>query len=744
MKKSFKFGLFAAVVLSAFTYFPAMSQFKIDVDGQALISHFKHAERESKTKGVANLMSDKTILTIVSLGSQSAISEMEQNGCIIRDVMNDLAVVEMPISSLGDVSKLPSVNYISTQKEVSISNDMAREASGVNAIRAGVVDSSGKPLGYDVNGAGVVVGLMDTGLDPNHINFKASNGNSRVKGISQFTSSSGVKNQYLTPDEIANFTTETTGQTHGTHVLGIMAGSYADEANDYSGVATASDIYVSCGGLYDANIVLGVRDILEYAKSVGKPAVINLSLGNTAGSHDEYAYFAQYLDYYVNSYQPCPIITISSGNDAGKSIAIKKSLTKENNSFSTVMAFNASVSSTLSGNLDIYGDDSTPFVLKPFIYDMTNAEIVATLEPMYVTGTGFEKTFYCYETFDEMPIPALAQYFSGSIGIQSELANGSNRYHIAFSPKLKARTSTSYVFGFTVEGVPGHTVYAYHYSSLGTTFSTGNNPDFIAGGPDGTVNGIATGRRVAVVGSYNTRNSWKNFEGKEYGYYSNPSYQAGLISSFSSWGTLWDGRNLPHFVAPGSMISSSLNGYNMDSSSPSLDDPSVTKKVTANERTHYWGVMKGTSMASPFAGGVFALWKQVNPDLTIEDAVWIAQETATVDEFVTESGVKAGAGKLNAEAGLQMVLSGAGVESVIADGGTPFIVKTLDNNCFEVRSASNVRFNAKVYSVSGHLCQSVSAPDGFATIDCRALPKGVYLLTIEGSSFSGSRKIIVK
>lgn len=182
----------------------------------------------------------------------------------------------------------------------------------------------------------------------------------------------------------------------------------------------------------------------------------------------------------------------------------------------------------------------------------------------------------------------------------------------------------------------------------------------------------------------------------------------------------------------------------MDSSSPSLDDPSVTKKVTANERTHYWGVMKGTSMAAPFAGGVFALWKQVNPDLTIEDAVWIAQETATVDEFVTESGVKAGAGKLNAEAGLQMVLSVTGVESVIADGGMPFLVKTLDDNCFEVRSASDVRFNAKVYSVSGRLCRAVSAPDGFATIDCRALPKGVYLLAIEGSAFSGSRKIIVK
>ena len=182
----------------------------------------------------------------------------------------------------------------------------------------------------------------------------------------------------------------------------------------------------------------------------------------------------------------------------------------------------------------------------------------------------------------------------------------------------------------------------------------------------------------------------------------------------------------------------------MDSSSPSLDDPSVTKKVTANERTNYWGVMKGTSMASPFAGGVFALWKQVNPDLTIEDAVWIAQETATVDEFVTESGVKAGAGKLNAEAGLQMVLSGAGVESGIADGGTPFLVKTLNDNRFEVRSASDVSFNAKVYSVSGRMCRTISAPDGFATIDCRALPKGVYLLTIEGSSFSGSRKIIVK
>ena len=721
----------------------ATAQFKIDVEGQSLVNEYKMALREAISQGKPQSVGDRTILAIVKLSTPEAITEMEAKGCVVRDVMNDLSVVEMPVAQLESVSELPAVAFVSTQKEVSLQNDKAREASGVDAIRAGVVDTSGKPLGYDVDGTGVVVGLMDTGLDPNHVNFLKSDGTSRVKGITKFTGSNGNGVKYLTPSEIADFTTESVSATHGSHVLGIMAGSYSDGAHDYSGVATGADIYVACGALYDANIILGVRDVLEYAKSVGKPAVVNLSLGNTSGSHDQYSFFGQYLDYFVNSYEPCPIITISAGNDAQKSIAIKKTFTEVETSFSTVMAFDASKSSTLGGSIDIYGDDSTPFVVRPFIYNMTDAEIIAYLEPMKIDKAGVNTTFYCYETFDDEPIPELAEYFSGSIDVQSGVASGSDRFFVAFAPNLKARTSTSFVFGFTVEGSEGHTVYAYHYSSLGTTFSNGKRSDFTTGTADGTVNGLATGQRVAVIGSYNTRRNWPNFEGKTYGY-SSESFEVGRISSFSSWGTLWDGRNLPHIVAPGCVLSSSLNGYHMDSSSRSIDDAYVTQKVTANGRTNYWGTMMGTSMASPFAGGVFALWKQVNPDLTIEDAVWIAQETAKVDEFVSTAGVKAGAGKLDAEAGLMMVLSGAGVESVVANGQSPFLVKTLADNHFEIRSASDVPFAALVCSVSGAQTLTVAATDGVAFLDCSSMPKGVYVLKVAGQAFAGSRKIVVR
>lgn len=720
------------------------SQFKVDVHGQMLIDTHKAAEMAARHSEAPNVVDNPRTTAIIRLTDSSALDEIIRLGGNVLDSRFDMAIVDIPIGRLEQICNLSDVNHVDIQKEVSIMNDEARKASGVESIRSGVIDNNGIPLGYDVDGTGVVVGLMDTGLDPNHINFFDLNGKSRVKGITHFTGSTGASRKYTTAEEIAKFTTETTSQTHGTHVLGTMAGSYKDGQYDYSGVATGADIYVSCGSLFDSNLLLGIRDVLEYAQSVNKPAVVNLSIGNTSGSHDEFTVFGQYVEYLVNSYSPCPIITISAGNDAKKSIAIKKTFTADEKTFTTIVSFNPTISGQLTGSLEIYGDDSTPFIMRPVIYNKSNKEIVATLDAMTVAGAGFNKTFYCYETFDDYPIPELAEYFTGSIGIQSAVNTSSGRYYVTFAPNLTARTSTSYCFGFTIEGKAGHTVYAYHYSSKGTTFSDGGREDFTSGTADGTINGLACGRRVAVVGSYNTRVKWPNYEGKIYGYSKYPEYAVGLISDFTSWGTLWDGRNLPDFVAPGSMISSSLNAYNMESTSRGVSESGTTVISNVAGRNQYWGVMRGTSMAAPFAAGVFALWKQVNPELTVEDAVWIAKETAITDEYVDNVGVQAGAGKLDADAGIKMVLSGASVENVLENGGVPFLVKSSQDNCFEIQTAGNVDFVATVFSMSGVRVKSGRSVSGHLSLDCSNMQKGVYILSVHGKEFWGSKKIIIK
>lgn len=68
--------------------------------------------------------------------------------------------------------------------------------------------------------------------------------------------------------------------------------------------------------------------------------------------------------------------------------------------------------------------------------------------------------------------------------------------------------------------------------------------------------------------------------------------------------------------------------------------------VKVNGQHYYYGVMNGTSMATPVVTGIIALWLQANPDLTPADIVRIMQKlvvtTATLAVAIPTSGVPHG------------------------------------------------------------------------------------------------------
>ena len=107
------------------------------------------------------------------------------------------------------------------------------------------------------------------------------------------------------PTTINRFTTDSKSTFHGTHTMGIMAGSYngpavvaqqtadggvsvtADMQCPFYGVATESDIAAAaCGMLADMFIAYGTDFIIQYAEEMQQPYVINISLGSNTGPHD--------------------------------------------------------------------------------------------------------------------------------------------------------------------------------------------------------------------------------------------------------------------------------------------------------------------------------------------------------------------------------------------------------------------------------------------------------------------------
>ena len=118
----------------------------------------------------------------------------------------------------------------------------------------------------------------------------------------------------------------------------------------------------------------------------------------------------------------------------------------------------------------------------------------------------------------------------------------------------------------------------------------------------------------------------------------------------------------------------------------------VTDSTTLFGRKHYYGVDKGTSMAAPNVAGVIALWLQANPCLTTEDVRALIKETSYNDQYTTDvslipSGnvMQAGAGKIDALRGLQVITGTTDIQTAGADGrreATPATMYNAEGWCY--------------------------------------------------------------
>ena len=169
---------------------------------------------------------------IVTLQAGASAADLEQAGYTVIDNAADMAIVSLPMDMVETLAADSNVKYIDFGHQAAPLMDMAREASFVTPIHEGT-----EGLSRSYKGEGVYVGLYDTGLDPGHINFTDHDGNTRVKSI--YLVKSGSVSRYENAEDIASFTTDTQSESHGTHVLGIMAGARMSPAHMESVKATA-------------------------------------------------------------------------------------------------------------------------------------------------------------------------------------------------------------------------------------------------------------------------------------------------------------------------------------------------------------------------------------------------------------------------------------------------------------------------------------------------------------------------
>ena len=768
---------FLLLLALAFAVLPAASQSKLDLLSKAQLrtkrlelAKMSDSQFSQKMKALKRGLGvpNSNMLAIIRLNDGYTEQDLQNEGVTVLRSSHGFAFVAVPAEQVEKVSQLKCVRHMQLSRTMKPMLKNARALTGVDKIHQGL------NLTQAYTGKGVIAGIVDGGIDPNHINFQDADGNSRINHFEYLTidpnatsTDKCVIHKVYDATTINKFTTDDNSSYHGTHTMGIMAGGYRDElnvaeadvstglatissmANPYYGVAYESEIAAACGELYDIVIATGVEDILMYADKENKPSVINLSLGSNTGTHDGTGVINQFFDALAAEYNA--IICVSAGNEGDMNIACNKTFTSSDTQLkSFIEGYDAELTSgtryARAGSTEIYSNDNTPFEITCVVYNSSrnkNSKVFSLSIEDSTKGIGkYWVTSDDYKATDtDILDETLAKYFDGYIGMIWNYEEYSNRFQVVVDYMLINTDANDgrYKVGFIVTGKAGQRVDAYGDAQF-SYFSDNGIEGWDDGMNNGSISDLATGNSLLVVGSYNSASEWGALDGNMY----KATYDTEVneVTKFSSYGTLIDGRNLPHVLAPGAIIISSMSHYYEKAGY--TDEAATSAVVPTTSRKDSFGWAMGTSMASPHVAGAIALWLEADPDLTLNDVKEIIAQTAHKDQYtdLEPDQVKVGAGKFDAYEGLKEVIrrKEAGIGSVNADDNR-LVVQPTGERSFKVFLADAKNINTTVYTTMGACVLSQHAEGNEDTINLDALTPGYYVVNVNGRH---SKCIVVK
>lgn len=701
-------------------------------------------ERTMAAKTRSAVTVPETISAIVRLNDGEDVSVLREKGLDVRTTIGKFHIVSLPLDRAEEIAAMPEVFSMSFGEKSGVRMDVARRLSFSDQVNQGF-EFKGQQMSF--TGRGVVTGLYDMGLDPNHAAFRNADGSTRVKAVYLSKEQTGVT-AYTTPEAIAGFQTDAVGETHGTHVAGIMAGSrnvqgkYA-QANGsqvvrtegdipYYGVAYNSDLVIGCGDFYDSQIMEGVERVVAYARQSGQPAVVNLSLGNNSGSHDPNSETSQILDELSKD----AVICVAAGNEGEQPMAIQKNFSRmAGTTLNTFMSGATNDSWKLRYTAEFWSGTSETFDCELVIYDKLDQKVVSS-------KPATDGAFYSASNWPEFGEVYDA---ASSIRVASGVDKNTNRFYVLMSNTTQYKNgSSTKMLGVNIKGKSGEKCFAYINAGYNpeqeVVFSSQNVQGYIAGSPDGSINGFGCGKKILSVGSYTSRTSAPllgngNYTGRG---------TVGAISSFSSYGEV-DGDQLPMICAPGQQIVSSISQYWYENLKMTEND--INALSTSFDHTSPYYPMQGTSMATPFAAGVVALMLEARPDLSSEDIIWILRrkENATTDAQTNGVDFKRwGAGKINALKAVKAAIEHDAIGETFVDNlDRNFMVEYTGAKQYNIVVPGASVMNVTVYNLQGAAVLNATASGSTTALNASALASGIYVLVADTDLGKVTRKMVL-
>jgi len=569
---------------------------------------------------------------------------LREAGFLVRTVAGPVATVTAPLSRLDELAAVHGVHTVHLPRQLSPSLDVSIPETKIDMVH-GAGAPPYPPTG--LTGTGVVVGVVDTGIDFNHDDFKLANGTSRILKIWDQTTStlphpSGYNygTEWLQSSLTNGTSTERDTDGHGTHVTGIVAGN--GRATDIP-----ADQYKFVGAAPEADILFVKTDFLEdslidavnwiWTNAGSKPAVVNLSLGGQFGPHDGTSPLDVGLSALVG---PGHLIVAAAGNE-GSQLAAQGGLihaqTLVNGLSSASITFSIPGYTPKSGT----GDD---ILLMDGWYNgaatiraSVRTPNSTTIGPVNLGSTSNVSTTQGRVRVQNTAVDEQSTPFTnGDKAILVDIwddnasqppANGT--WTLLFDNIGTALAEVDFWISWNRIG----SGVAVAYTSNADTQETLASP--------------GTGDKILSVAAYVTKTSWPAMAGTCK--YPDPLPPFGIRAPFCSRGPRRDGGDKPDIAAPGMGIASS---WSANAGSSEFDD---TNCGVTPDGKHY--VSQGTSQASPHVAGALALMLQADPDMTFALAQSRLRTSAAHDLYTGQGySTDYGYGKLDANAAVQTIV----------------------------------------------------------------------------------------
>ncbi len=618
-------------------------------------------------------------------------------------------------------------------------NDSANADAGFDRLRSRVGER------WDgLTGAGVIVGIYDSGLDLEHDDFRQPDGGTRV--LFAWDQSETGSGPGMLGEHSFTYGVECTAPAidggdcpmrdrggHGTHVSGTAAGDgsatgLGQDPWRFPGGAPGADLIVVKGGeteFHADQLVDGVAYIFARAEALGRPAVVNVSLSSQAGPHDGTTLLEEALDALSG---PGRIVVSGSGNAGDHRNTLPPAPNGPNHAEGRAGSGSSGVRIPPYSPAPGAVNDG---VLLELWYGGSDSLAVTVTTPAGEAVT--------VATGDSATLRTAA----GAIVVLNAVDGPapSNGDHAALIGILDAEADTPPQPGLwkvRITPLAIHERGDYHLWLTGATFDadaltvldgqTSNR--YLVGVP-------ASATRVLAAGAHVTRHQWLGVGGEPQSFPVQESL--GDIAYFSSPGPRRDEVSKPDVTAPGKVLISSL------SRDASLWD--AFPWLIESDSVHV-GLL-GTSMASPQLAAAVAILLQLEPTLTPEQAREALRLSAATDAHMpaTLPDPTWGAGKLDVAAAAERLRPGGLVEPGEALG--------LSEN--PVRSEALVISYPRpprslaVYTLIGERVRSFRVSEigplttvwGLDTDEGGDVANGAYLLVVDVDGRRTVRKILV-